>query len=79
MSFFGKGTPGEMPANAARLTAPLLVVSGTDDSTQRDTGAIFARAPHDPRNAHVMVNSDHISTPNAATAAVVAWLKSLGR
>lgn len=79
MSFFGKGTPGEMPANAARLTAPLLVVSGTNNSTQRDTGAIFARAPHDPRNAHVMVNSDHISTPNAATAAVVAWLKSLGR
>ena len=37
-----------MPANAAHLTAPLLIVSGSDDRTQRGIGAIFARAPHDP-------------------------------
>lgn len=79
VSFFGKDTPGEMPANAAHLTAPLLIVSGTDDRTQRDIGAVFARAPHDRRNAHVMVRSDHIGTPTASAAAVVAWLKSLNR
>jgi esterase/lipase len=79
VSFFGKDTPGEMPANAAHLTAPLLIVSGTDDTTQRDVGALFARAPHDPRNARVMVKSDHIGTPTASIAAVLAWLKSLSR
>jgi hypothetical protein len=68
-----------MPANAAHLTAPLLIVSGTDDRTQRGVGSIFARAPHDLRNAHVTVPSDHKGTPDASTAAVVAWLKSLNR
>ncbi len=76
VSFFGKDTPGEMPANAARLTAPLLIVSGSDDKTQRDIGAVFARAPRDPRNAHVVVRSDHIGTPAASVATVLAWLKS---
>jgi esterase/lipase len=79
VSFFGKDTAGEMPANAAHLTAPLLIVSGTNDKTQRDIGAVFARAPHDPRNAHVTVPSDHIGTPNASVAAIRAWLKSLDR
>ncbi len=79
VSFYGKDTPGNMTENAAHLTAPLLIVSGTNDSTQRDAGAIFARAPHDPRNAHVMVPSDHIGTPAASAAGVVAWLKSLAQ
>ena len=78
VSFFGKDTPGEFSANAARLTAPLLIVSGSADPTQRGIDAVYAHAPHDPHNAHVTVNSDHIGTPNAATAAVVAWLKNLG-
>jgi esterase/lipase len=77
VSFYGKDTPGNMADNAAHLTAPLLVVSGTDDSTQRNIDAVFARAPHDPRNAHVMVQSGHIGTPAAAAADVIAWLKSL--
>lgn len=79
MSFFGRNTPGEMPANAAHLTAPLLMVSGTADATQRESSAIFARAPRDAHNAHVIVNSDHIGTPNAAAAVVVEWLKALTR
>jgi esterase/lipase len=79
LSFFGKDTPGEMPANAARLTVPLLIVSGTDDRTQRGIGSVFARAPRDPLNAHVSVSSDHLGTPTASIAAVVAWLKSLSR
>jgi esterase/lipase len=79
VSFFGKDTPGDMAENAAHLIAPLLIVSGTADATQRDIGAVFARAPRDPRNAHVIVNSDHIGTPDASVAAVLAFLKSLSR
>jgi esterase/lipase len=77
LSFLGKDSPANMPANAAHLTAPLLMVSGSADNSQRDADGIFARAPRDPRNKHVMVQSDHIGTPAAATAAVLAWLKSL--
>jgi esterase/lipase len=79
VSFFGKQTPGEFSANAARLTAPLLIVSGSTDPTQRGIDAVYARAPYDPHNAHVTVNSDHIGTPAASTDAVVAWLKSLSK
>jgi esterase/lipase len=79
VSFYGQNGPAELAPNAAHLTAPLLIVSGDDDPTQRDIGAIFARAPLDPRNAHETVKSDHVGTPAAATADVVAWLKSLNR
>ncbi len=78
LSFLGKDSPANMPVNAARLTAPLLMVSGTEDNSQRDADGIFARAPHDPRNKHVMVQSDHVGTPAASPAAVLSWLKSLG-
>jgi esterase/lipase len=77
VSFYGKDTPGKMPENAAHLTAPLLIVSGTSDPTQREADAIFARAPHDPRNAHVMVRANHVGTPAASATDVIAWLKSL--
>ncbi|HEX8811886.1 MAG TPA: hypothetical protein VF742_07820, partial [Terracidiphilus sp.] len=33
LSFFGPESPAVMPENAARLTAPLLMVSGEDDPT----------------------------------------------
>ncbi len=68
-----------MPANAARLTAPLLMVSGNADNSQRDADAIFARAPHDPRNQHVVVQSDHIGTPAAALPTVLSWLRALAQ
>jgi esterase/lipase len=79
VSFFGKETPGEFSANAAHLTAPLLIVSGSADPTQRSIDAVYQQAPHDPRSAHDIVQSDHMSTPTAATENVVAWLKSLNR
>jgi len=79
VTFFGKGTPGVMTMNAAHLTAPLLMVSGTQDITQRTTGEVFAQAPSNPHNSHVMVNSDHMGTPAASTEIVVAWLKNLSQ
>ena len=67
-----------MTVNAQHLTAPLLIVSGSEDSSQDRIGLVFAQAPpDDPHNSHVTVRSDHLGTPAASTAAVVAWLKSL--
>ena len=77
LSFFGPESPAVMPENAAHLTAPLLMVSGTNDATQRTTDKIFARVPFDPRNKHVMVDADHMETPTASTAVVLSWLKML--
>jgi esterase/lipase len=77
LSFFGPGSPAVMPENAAHLTAPLLMVSGNNDQTQRNAGNIFARVPSDPRNKHVTVEADHMGTPAASIAIVLAWLKAL--
>jgi hypothetical protein len=66
-----------MPVNAAHLTAPLLMVSGSNDPSQRNADNIFAHAPVEPRNEHVMVDADHLGTPAASTSAVLSWLKKL--
>jgi hypothetical protein len=77
LSFFGPDSPAVMPENAAHLTAPLLIVSGNDDPTQRNATNIFARAPTDPRNKHVTVQADHLGTPAASIVIILAWLKAL--
>src|SRR5215472_8572599 len=77
LSFFGPESPAVMPKNAAQLTAPLLMVSGSNDPSQRNADNIFARVPFDPRNKHVMVEADHLGTPVASAAAVLSWLKML--
>jgi len=77
LSFFGPDSPAVMPENAAHLTAPLLMVSGNNDPTQLNAGNIFAHAPFDPRNKHVMVEADHLGTPAASAGTVLSWLKVL--
>jgi esterase/lipase len=77
LSFFGLDSPAVMPVNAAHLTAPLLIVSGDNDPTQSNVASIFARVPSDPRNKRVTVEADHLGTPKASTATVLAWLKVL--
>ena len=77
LSFFGPGSPAVMSENAAHLTAPLLMVSGTNDATQGNADKIFAHVPFDPRNKHVMVEADHMGTPAASAAVVLSWLKML--
>jgi len=77
LSFFGPDSPAVMPENAAHLTAPLLMVSGNNDPTQRNADDIFAHVPLDPRNKHVTVEADHLGTLAASVAAVLSWLKIL--
>jgi esterase/lipase len=77
LTFFGPESPAVMPENTAHLTAPLLMVSGSNDPTQRNADNIFKRVPFDPRNKHAMVEADHLGTPTASAAAVLSWLKML--
>jgi esterase/lipase len=74
-SFFG--ADAVMSDNAARLKAPLLIVTGTFDPTQRSVPNLFARAPPHPLNQYVTVNADHLDTPRAGRDAVLAWVKRL--
>jgi dienelactone hydrolase len=78
LSFVGSQSPGKIPVNTAHLKAPLLWVAGTRDPTQNGgPDYAFAKAPPNPMNRYVTVSSDHLGTPDAARAAVLAWLRDL--
>jgi hypothetical protein len=77
VNFFASNSPAVMPANAARLTAPLLYIAASNDPTQRGRGYIFDRAPANPLNRYVTVNSDHFGTPAVSQEIVLKWLKEL--
>src|SRR5207342_316952 len=76
-TFFAATSPGYMPANMPKLTAPLLWVFGTKDRPQLGPAYAFDKAPKNPLNRYVQVDSDHIGTPAAAKNAVLAWLQEL--
>ena len=78
LSFFGEASSAVMPVNAARLKAPLLLVVGNQDPSQRGPSYIFDKAPPNPLNRYVTVNSDHLGTPRAARDVVLKWLGELG-
>jgi pimeloyl-ACP methyl ester carboxylesterase len=73
-TFFAAGSPGFMPANVPKLTAPLLWVFGTNDRPQLGPVYAFNKAPKNPLNRYVQVDSDHAGTPASAKDAVLAWL-----
>jgi esterase/lipase len=77
LSFFGPDALGVMPDNAARLKAPVLIVSGLADPSQRSIPYVFARAPTHKLNWYVSVAADHRGTPVAARDVVLSWLKVL--
>jgi esterase/lipase len=77
LSFHGPSTIAVMPANAGKLTAPLLFISGTEDNSQRNAQHIFEEAPKNPLNRFVSVHSDHRGTVPAGREAVIEWLREL--
>jgi hypothetical protein len=77
VSFFGPESPAVMSANASRLKAPLLLVSGTNDPTQRGARMIFAQVPANPLNRLVEVDATHMGTPAASRPVLFQWLKEL--
>jgi pimeloyl-ACP methyl ester carboxylesterase len=77
LSFLSSDSPSVMPANAARLKVPLLVVSGTGDRTQRGRNYVFGRAPAHAMSRYVTVEADHPGTPQAGREAMLSWLRDL--
>ena len=77
LSFFDPTGPANIPDNTSRLRAPLLWVAGTADRSQTGPDYAFSRAPANPQNRYVTVDSDHLGTPTAAREAVLTWLSGL--
>ena len=76
-SFFAPDSAAVMPVNAGRLKAPLLIVSGTNDPTQRGARAIFEKVPPHALNRFVSVNATHMGTPAAGLETMTSWIREL--
>jgi len=77
LSFFDPAGPADMLANTMQLREPVLWVAGTQDRSQVGPTFAFDRAPANPLNRYVTVNSDHLGTPSASREATLVWLKEL--
>ncbi|MBI3514391.1 MAG: alpha/beta hydrolase [Proteobacteria bacterium] len=78
LSFVSPPAAHRMPANAARLRAPLLMVAGTLDMFTLEYAArAYDRAPDYALNRFVQVGADHSGTLQAGMAPVLDWLASL--
>ena len=80
LSFMTPPGTDMMPANAARLRAPLLLIPGTrDPSTLQYEAQAYPKAPNYALNRFVRVNADHGGTLDAGMTSVLDWLASIAR
>ena len=80
LSFVAPPAAQMMPANAARLRSPLLLIAGTQDPGIRQYEArAYEMASNHPLNRFVQVDSDHNGTLQAGMTAVLDWLAGLMR
>jgi pimeloyl-ACP methyl ester carboxylesterase len=77
LSFADADGPADEEVNIARLKAPLLMVWSDRDPNARTDDALFARAPANPLNEHMIVSSDHMGTADVSVHMALAWLKTL--
>jgi len=79
LSYADPDGPAVMPANAAALkpgTALLWVVGTQDPMYERGPSYAFDKAPANPNNKYIVVDSNHMNTPTVAAQEIVAWLKA---
>jgi pimeloyl-ACP methyl ester carboxylesterase len=79
LSFFGDGSAVDIPKSVATLKPPLLWAASREDATQVGGAAAFAKTPPNPLNRYVEVSGSHLTTPDAASDAVLEWLAELGK
>ena len=78
LDYFAAGGLFDMPANATRLSAPLLWVSGDRDPLARlGEGYAFSRAPVDRHSRYLTVSADHLGTPDEAAEQIAAWVQTI--
>lgn len=80
LSYFDPQGLGDMPGTISRFKkpVPLLWVVGTKDPLYPlGSGYAFDKAPKHPASKYVVVQADHVNTPDAAVGDVLTWIKSL--
>lgn len=80
LSYFDPAGLGNMPGTISRFKKPvplLWVVGDKDPLYPFGSGYAFDKAPKHPASKYVVVQADHISTPDAAIGTVLEWIKSL--
>lgn len=80
LSYFDPEGLGNMPLSAAHFKkpVPLLWVAGTQDPL--NTGGpepVFSHAPAHPASKYLVVQADHMGTPDVAAPQVLAWIQAL--
>lgn len=80
LSYFDPEGLGHMPLSASRFkkAVPFLWVIGTSDPLYA-SGPTYAydKAPAHPASQYLVVEADHMGTPDVAAAQVLAWVKGL--
>lgn len=80
LSYFDPEGLGHMPLSASRFKKPVpfLWVIGTADPLYAG-GPAYAleRAPAHPSSKYLVVEADHMGTPDVAAAQVLDWIKAL--
>jgi hypothetical protein len=80
LSYFDPQGLGHMPFSAARFkkAVPIFYAVGTADPLYPlGPDFIYNRAPAHPYSKYLVLQADHGSTPEAAAADALAWVKGL--
>ena len=79
VSWFDPDGAAIMPKNAAALkpeTALFCIVGTRDPLSKAGSSYAFDKAPPNPKNKYLAVDSDHMGTPTAAAGEIVNWLNT---
>lgn len=80
LSYFDPQGLGDMPSTAAafKKPVPFMWVIGTGDPLYRGGSAYaYDKAPAHPSSKYLVVQADHLSTPDVAATEVLAWIQAL--
>jgi len=72
VSWFDPEGPAVLDSILARVTVPILWLAGTRDPTQPASAP--DALPSNPYTRFVTIDSDHLSTPDIGTPAILTWL-----
>ena len=79
LSFFGAASTVNISRAIVALKLPLLWAASSDDPTQADGAEVFAEARLNTLSRYVKVSASHLTTPDAAGDALLAWLAELAK
>jgi pimeloyl-ACP methyl ester carboxylesterase len=79
LSYWDPRGAAVMPASAAKLSAPLLWIIGSNDLlAARGAAYAYDKAPPDPRSRYIVVEGgEHTTVAKSAADQIVAWLNGV--